>query len=98
MDNQTQQTQTKATQQPNTASNNDEGDKPKATSLTEGAIAAAKRLEEAAERAERAAARLDELEAIKKLSGQTEVSPKEKPKEVDPREYAQSLLKGNALI
>lgn len=76
--------------------NNDLGDKSQNStiSIIEEANKAAERLEQANKRKEELIRREEEIEARRRLGGNTEINT-EKPKEETPSEYIDRVMKGN---
>jgi hypothetical protein len=74
----------------------DAGDKPKTPDLIDQANFAAERMEAANKKREEILKREEDLEARRRLGGQTEGAAQEetKPKDEDPVEYANKVLRG----
>lgn len=77
-----------------TAVNTGTGSEPPAASLVEQANKAGERLEKGLAELKQREARLEELEARRRLGGVTEAGQPIKKEEVDPKAYAQNALKG----
>jgi hypothetical protein len=72
----------------------DEGDKPTASGIVDRAGVNAEKLDKAAERAEAAVKRLEDLEALRKLGGETGgAAPEEVKTEETPKEYNDRINK-----
>jgi len=72
------------------------GDKPQGAEVLDTFNATAERLEKANEKGEELLRGNQELEARKRLGGQSDAGqPSEKPKEETPKEYADRIMKGD---